>query len=244
MNKKTVLITGASKGIGKGLALAFGKAGYQVIVNYNKNHQAAEEIVKEIKAQGTSAYAIQGDVSDYEQANQVVQESLNQFGQIDVLINNAGITKDTLMLRMKPEDFTDVIDVNLKGTWNMIKLLTRPMFKQKQGRIINISSVVGSIGNPAQANYAASKAGINGLTKALSKEFGKKQITINAIAPGFITTDMTDRLSDDIKEAYLSQIPLARFGQVEDIAHTALFLASEEASYITGQIIHVNGGMI
>ncbi len=243
-DKKTVFITGASNGIGRGLAIAFGKAGYQVIVNYNRNKEAALEIVDMIQQHDSDAMALQGDVSDYEQAKAMVEKALERFGTIDVLINNAGITKDTLMLRMKPQDFEDVIDVNLKGTWHMIKLLTRPMFKQKHGRIINISSVVGSIGNPAQANYAASKAGINGLTKALSKEYGKKQITVNAIAPGFIETDMTKDLSEDIKTTYLAQIPLHRFGDVEDIANTALFLASDDASYITGQIIHVNGGMI
>lgn len=243
-DKKTVFITGASNGIGRGLAIAFGKAGYQVVVNYNRNKSAALDIVDIIQQHDSEAIAIQGDVSVYEQAEAMVTAALDKYGRIDVLINNAGITKDTLMLRMKPQDFEAVLDVNLKGTWHMIKLLTRPMFKQKCGRIINISSVVGSIGNPAQANYAASKAGINGMTKALSKEFGKKHITVNAIAPGFIETDMTKALPEEIKTAYLEQIPLHRFGQVEDVANTALFLASDEAAYITGQIIHVNGGMI
>ncbi len=241
---KTVLITGATGGIGSAIALAFAKAGYKVSIHYNSNHEKAEALKKSIEALGVQAVCVSGDISDFDEAKTIVDKTHEALGKIDCLINNSGITKDTLMLRMKPEDFNDVIDVNLKGTWNMIKHVTRTMFKQKSGRIINISSVVGEIGNPGQTNYVASKAAINGMTKSLAKEYGKKHITVNAIAPGFIETKMTESLDDSVKAAYLSQIPLNRFGSVEDVSTLALFLASDDASYITGQIINVNGGMI
>ncbi len=242
--KRTVLITGASRGIGRALAMAFGENGDNVVVNYRRSEQSAQTIVEAIKKAGGDALALKADVSDFDEAKTLVEQTIEHFGSIDVLINNSGITKDTLMLRMKEEDFDDVINVNLKGSWNMIKHVTRPMFKQKSGRIINISSVVGLIGNPGQTNYVASKAAVNGMTKSLAKEYGKKNITVNAIAPGFIETEMTDALSDEIKDAYRAQIPLNRFGKTDDIAKTALFLASKDAGYITGQIISVNGGMV
>lgn len=242
--QKVVIVTGASSGIGRAIALAFGREGHQVIVNYLSNANEAKEVVEEIAASGGQGHAVQADVSSFEASKNLVEETLKVFGRVAVLINNSGIAKDQLMLRMKEEDFDAVIDVNLKGTWNMVKHVTRPMLKQKSGRIINISSVVGQIGNPGQANYVASKAGVIGMTKTFAKEFGKKGITANAIAPGFIKTAMTDKLDDSIKEAYLRQIPLGTFGKAQDIANTALFLASDSARYISGQVIGVNGGMI
>ena len=242
--KRTVIVTGASGGIGRAIALAFGEKGDNVVVNYRSNEKSAKEIAEAIEKEGGSALIVKADVSDFDDAAHLVKTTIDHFGSVDVLINNSGITRDTLMLRMKEKDFDDVINVNLKGSWNMVKHVTRPMFKQKSGRIINISSVVGQIGNPGQANYVASKAALNGMTKSLAKEYGKKNVTVNAIAPGFIETEMTDSLSEDIKDHYMAQIPLGRFGRVEDIAKTAVFLASEDANYITGQILNVNGGMI
>jgi 3-oxoacyl-[acyl-carrier protein] reductase len=243
-HNKTVLITGASRGIGKAIALAFAKVGANVVINYNHSKDKAEALVQEIEGLGAKAFAIQADVSDFEQAKALIESAIDTFGQIDALINNSGITKDNLMLRMKEEDFDQVINVNLKGTWNMCKHITKHFLKNKAGSIINISSVVGLIGNPGQSNYVASKAGIIGLTKSLAKEFGSRNITVNAIAPGFIETEMTEKLSDEIKEYYLKQIPLNRLGQPEDIADLCVFLASDKARYITGQTISVNGGMI
>jgi len=242
--KRTVIVTGASGGIGRAIALAFGEKGDNVVVNYRSNEKSAKEIAEAIEKEGGSALIVKADVSDFDDAAHLVKTTIDHFGSVDVLINNSGITRDTLMLRMKEKDFDDVINVNLKGSWNMVKHVTRPMFKQKSGRIINISSVVGQIGNPGQANYVASKAALNGMTKSLAKEYGKKNVTVNAIAPGFIETEMTDSLSEEIKDHYMAQIPLGRFGRVEDIAKTAVFLASEDANYITGQILNVNGGMI
>ncbi len=241
---KTVLITGASRGIGRAIALAFGKAGASVVVNYRSKKSEALEVVQAIKDAGGNAIAFQADVSDFEAAEQLVKATIEQFGTIDVLVNNSGITRDQLMMRMAEADFDDVISVNLKGAWNMVKHSCRLMLKQKHGRIINISSVVGLIGNPGQANYVASKAAIHGLTKSWAKEFGKKNVTVNAVAPGFIETEMTDSLPQALKDNYLAQIPLNRLGQVEDIADVVLFLASAKASYITGQVISVNGGMV
>jgi 3-oxoacyl-[acyl-carrier protein] reductase len=243
-HNKTVLITGASRGIGKAIALAFAKVGANVVINYNHSKDKAEALVQEIEGLGAKAFAIQADVSNFEQAKALIESAIDTFGQINVLINNSGITKDNLMLRMKEEDFDQVINVNLKGTWNMCKHITKHFLRNKAGSIINISSVVGLIGNPGQSNYGASKAGIIGLTKSLAKEFGSRNITVNAIAPGFIETEMTEKLSDEIKEYYLKQIPLNRLGQPEDIADLCVFLASDKARYITGQTISVNGGMI
>ncbi len=242
--KKTALITGATGGLGEALVMTFAANGYDIVIHYNRNREKAESLVEQVVALGQKATAFQADIGDFEESETLVKHALDTFGHLDVLINNAGITKDTLMLRMKEADFDAVINTNLKGTWNMIKHVTRTMFKQKGGRIINISSVVGLIGNPGQANYVASKAGIIGMTKALAKEYGKKAITVNAIAPGFINTEMTEQLGEDIKAAYLSQIPLNRFGEANDVAGVALFLASQAAGYISGQTISVNGGMI
>ncbi len=241
---KTVIVTGASRGIGKGIALAFGQLGANVVVNYNSKVDEANQVVQAIEAAGGKGIAVQANVGDFDSAKQLVDEAVKAFGQVDILVNNSGVTKDQLMLRMQEEDFDQVINVNLKGNWNMIKHVSRAMLKQRSGRIINISSVVALIGNAGQSNYVASKAGVIGMTKSLAKEFGKKQVTVNAVAPGFIETEMTDNLPAELRDAYLAQIPLARLGQVEDIAEAVLFLASEKASYITGQVISVNGGMV
>lgn len=241
MDKKTCIITGSSRGIGRGCAILFAKNGYNVVVNYSSNEPT--ELVNELTEMNASFISLKGDISNEEDALMIVEETVKAFGKVDVLINNAGITKDNLMLRMKTEDFKKVIDVNLVGTFNMTKAASAVMMKKRTGRIINISSVVGLRGNAGQVNYASSKAGVIGLTKSVAKELAKRNITCNAIAPGFIETDMTGALSDKIKENILSDIPLGTLGQVEDIANLAYFLASDESKYITGQVIAVDGGM-
>lgn len=240
---KTALITGASRGIGKKIALQLGEEGYNVVVNYAGNKEKAEEVASEIKKIGVEAFAIQANVSEQDEVKAMIKETLNQFGTIDVLVNNAGITRDNLLMRMKQNEWDDVINTNLKGVFNCVQAVTRPMLKQKSGRIINLSSVVGSVGNPGQINYVATKSGVEGMTKTFARELASRGITCNAVAPGFIVSDMTDQLSDELKEQMKSQIPLDRFGEDSDIAHTVAFLASEKANYITGQTIHVNGGM-
>ena len=241
MDKKTCIITGSSRGIGRGCAILFAKNGYNIVVNYSSNEPA--ELLKELKEMNASFISLKGDISNEVDAVMLVEETVKAFGKVDVLINNAGITKDNLMLRMKTEDFKKVIDVNLVGTFNMTKAASAVMMKKRVGRIINISSVVGLRGNAGQVNYASSKAGVIGLTKSVAKELAKRNITCNAIAPGFIETDMTGALSDKVKENILSDIPLGTLGQVEDIANLAYFLASDESKYITGQVIAVDGGM-
>lgn len=240
---KTALVTGASRGIGKKIALQLGEEGYNVVVNYAGNKEKAEEVVSEIKTFGVDAFAIQANVSEQDEVKAMIKETLNQFETIDVLVNNAGITRDNLLMRMKQNEWDDVINTNLKGVFNCVQAVTRPMLKQKSGRIINLSSVVGSVGNPGQINYVATKSGVEGMTKTFARELASRGITCNAVAPGFIVSDMTDQLSDELKEQMKSQIPLDRFGEDSDIAHTVAFLASEKANYITGQTIHVNGGM-
>ncbi|MBI9009697.1 MAG: 3-oxoacyl-[acyl-carrier-protein] reductase [Tenericutes bacterium] len=241
---KTVLITGGTRGIGKAIAQKFSSLGANIVINYVNSKETAEAMVEDIKRNGGNSLSIQGDVSSFEESKTIVEETIKHFGKIDILINNSGITKDNLMLRMLEDDFDRVIDVNLKGTWNMCKNVTRHFLKNKSGSIINITSVVALIGNAGQANYVASKAGVIGLTKSLAKEFGSRGITVNAVAPGFIETEMTSKLPDEAKAEYLKQIPLNRFGTTEDIANICVFLASSEASYITGQVISVNGGMV
>ena len=240
---KIALVTGASRGIGKAIALKLAQDGHHVVVNYSGNVEKANEVVEEIKKMGQQAIALQCDVSDHEAVKAMVNQVIEHFGAIDIIVNNAGITKDTLMMRMKPEDFKSVIDTNLLGVFNVVQASTRQLLKQKSGKIINLSSIVGSIGNAGQANYVASKAGVEGLTKTFARELASRGITVNAVAPGFIVSDMTDKLSEDIKSGMLSQIPLNHFGAPEDIANVVSFLASEQANYITGQTIHVNGGM-
>ncbi len=241
---KTVLVTGGSRGIGAAICLKFTSLGANVVVNYVSSEAKAKSLVKQIEDLGGKAFAIQGDVSNFQASQNIIEQSITQFGKIDVLINNSGITKDNLMLRMTEEDFDKVINVNLKGTWNMCKNITRHLLKNRAGVIINITSVVGIIGNPGQTNYVASKAGIIGLTKSLAKEFGSRSIRVNAVAPGFIKTDMTELLPEQVQENYKNQIPLKKFGSTEDVANACVFLASDMSAYITGQVINVNGGMI
>ncbi len=240
---KVALVTGASRGIGKEIALTLASYGADVIVNYNGSKEKAEEVVKEIIAMGRKAVAMQCSVADFDACGEMITKALADFGKIDILVNNAGITKDNLMIKMTPEDFGAVIDTNLKGTYNTIKHMYRPFLKQKSGSIINMASVCGILGNAGQANYAASKAGVIGLTKSMARELASRNITVNAVAPGFIATDMTDAMPESAKEATLQQIPLKRIGTTKDIAETVAFLASSKASYITGQVISVDGGM-
>lgn len=241
---KVALVTGASRGIGKAIACKLAREGAKVVINYNGSKEKAEAVKSEIEAAGGQAEVYQCDVSDYTACETFIQTVIKEEGSLDILVNNAGITKDGLLMKMSEEDFDKVLDTNLKGAFNTIRFASRQMLKQKSGRIINMSSVVGVIGNAGQANYAASKAGVIGLTKAAARELASRGITVNAIAPGFIETDMTDVLSDKVKEASEAQIPLGHFGKPEDVAAAAVFLASEEAGYITGQVLHVDGGMV
>ena len=240
---KSALVTGASRGIGRSIALQLAEEGYNVAVNYAGSKEKAEAVVEEIKAKGVDSFAIQANVADADEVKAMIKEVVSQFGSLDVLVNNAGITRDNLLMRMKEQEWDDVIDTNLKGVFNCIHKATPQMLRQRSGAIINLSSVVGAVGNPGQANYVATKAGVIGLTKSAARELASRGITVNAVAPGFIVSDMTDALSDELKEQMLTQIPLARFGQDTDIANTVAFLASDKAKYITGQTIHVNGGM-
>lgn len=240
---KIVLVTGAGRGIGASIAKRFASEGPEVIVNYSGNDEAAQKTVDEITATGGQAQKYKCSVNDSESVKVMIDEIIKEFGRIDILVNNAGITKDGLMLRMTDEDFDRVIDVNLKGTFNCTKYVSKYMLKQKSGKIINISSVVGLSGNAGQVNYSASKAGIIGITKSAAKELSSRGITVNAVAPGYVDTDMTKVLSDNIRNEILKNIPLQRMGNVEDISNCVAFLASEDASYITGQVISVDGGM-
>jgi 3-oxoacyl-[acyl-carrier protein] reductase len=241
---KTIIVTGANRGIGKAIALKLGKIGANVIVNYRSNEKEASEVVAEIKELGGEASMVKADVSKYEDAENLINEAKNIYGSIYGVVNNAGITKDTLILRMKEEDFDAVINTNLKGTFNCCKAATPHLIKARQGRIVNISSVIGLIGNVGQINYAASKAGILGVTKSLAREIGARGITVNAIAPGFIESDMTEVLADKYKEDILKNIPLKKLGKAEDVANAVAFLMSEESQYITGQVLNVDGGMV
>lgn len=240
---KIVLVTGAGRGIGASIAKRFASEGAEVIVNYSGNDEAAQKTVDEITATGGQAQKYKCSVNDSESVKVMIDEIIKKFGRIDILVNNAGITKDGLMLRMTDEDFDRVIDVNLKGTFNCTKYVSKYMLKQKSGKIINISSVVGLSGNAGQVNYSASKAGIIGITKSAAKELSSRGITVNTVAPGYVDTDMTKVLSDNIRNEILKNIPLQRMGNVEDISNCVAFLASEDASYITGQVISVDGGM-
>lgn len=244
LKDKCAIITGGGRGIGKAIALKLAEAGANIVINYRNSEKEAIELVNEIEAKGAQALLVQADISSFEQCDKLIKSAQERFGKIDILVNNAGITKDTLLLRMKEEDFDKVIQTNLKGTFNCIKHCSAVMLRQKYGRIINISSVIGLVGNAGQANYAASKAGIIGLTKAVAKELGSRGITVNAVAPGFIDTDMTEVLSEKIKDSLMDNIPLKRLGNPSDVANLVAFLASDEAGYITGQVINVDGGMV
>lgn len=244
LKNKTAIVTGASRGIGRAIALELAKRGAYVIVNYNGSKEAAEETVKAIEAAGGRAEAYQCDVSDCEACEKLICYVMDQRDRIDILVNNAGITRDNLLMRISEEDFDAVLNTNLKGTFHTMRLVSRHMLKQRSGRIINMASVVGVAGNAGQANYAASKAGVIGMTKSAAKELASRGITVNAVAPGFIETDMTEKLSDKVKEQAVSQIPLGRFGSAGDVAKAVAFLASDDAGYITGQVIHVDGGMV
>ncbi|OAS83369.1 MULTISPECIES: 3-oxoacyl-[acyl-carrier-protein] reductase [Metabacillus] len=244
LENKVALVTGASRGIGKAIALELAKNGASVAVNYAGSEAKANEVVDDIKANGGNAFAIKADVSNTEDVQNMIKEVISQFGQLDILVNNAGITRDNLLMRMKDAEWDDVINTNLKGVFLCTKGVTRQMMKQRSGRIINITSVVGVSGNAGQANYVAAKAGVIGLTKTTAKELASRNITVNAVAPGFITTDMTDELSEEMKAEMLKQIPLAKLGEPSDIANIVTFLASEKSKYITGQTMHVNGGMV
>lgn len=241
---KVAFITGGTRGIGKQIAITLAKEGYDIAVNYRTENQDLVDTKNEIEKLKVQCFTVQGDVSDFDSTEKMIKDIIEKFGQIDVLVNNAGITKDMLLMRMKKEDFEAVIDVNLIGTFNVTKNTIPYMMKQKSGRIINLSSVVGISGNAGQTNYSASKAGIIGFTKSLAKEVGSRNILVNAVAPGFIQTQMTDVLKDEVKEEISKNIPLKRLGNVEDVANVVKFLASEDSSYITGQIIHVDGGML
>lgn len=243
LSGKTALVTGAGRGIGAAIAKKLADKGATVIINYSGNDKAAQDTLDDIAADGNKAEIYKCNVADYEEVEQMIQYVVQKYKKIDILINNAGITRDGLIMRMSEKDFDDVIDVNLKGTFNCIRHVARQMIKQRCGRIVNMSSVVGIAGNAGQVNYAASKAGVIGITKSAAKELAARGITVNAIAPGYIDTDMTRVLSDDIKDGIVSQIPLKRMGQVSDIADAAVFLVSDRASYITGQVLSVDGGM-
>lgn len=241
---KVAFITGATRGIGKSIALKLASCGYDIAINYRTENDDLTKLLNEIKGFNVRCIAVCGDVSDFEACTNMIKQIISEFEKIDVLVNNAGITRDMLLMRMKESDFTDVIDVNLVGTFNITKNVIPYMMKQKNGRIINISSVVGITGNAGQTNYSASKAGIIGFTKSLAKEVGSRNILVNAVAPGFIQTDMTDILKDEIKQELIKNIPLKRFGNATDVANVVKFLASEESSYITGQVINIDGGMV
>ncbi|WP_019911229.1 3-oxoacyl-[acyl-carrier-protein] reductase [Paenibacillus sp. HW567] len=240
---QTALVTGGSRGIGRSIALLLAEYGVKVAVNYSGNEAAALETVARINELGSEGIALKGDVGNSQQAEDLVKEVINTWGKIDILVNNAGITRDNLIMRMKEEEFDQVIETNLKGVFNCLKSVTRPMMKQRYGRIINISSVIGVIGNAGQVNYSAAKAGIIGMTKSAARELASRGITVNCIAPGFIDTEMTHQLSDEVRSEYEKGIPLARLGRPEDIAMAVVFLASEGATYMTGQTLHVDGGM-
>lgn len=241
---KTALVTGASRGIGRDIALTLAEAGADVAVNYAGSEAKAEEVVDKIKAMGRRAFAVQANVASYKEVEVMVKRVTETFGRLDILVNNAGITRDNLLMRMKESEWDEVIETNLKGVFNGIKAVSRPMMRQRSGRIINLASVVGVAGNAGQANYTAAKAGVIGLTKTAAKELASRGITVNAVAPGFIETDMTAKLGDEIQKKLIEQIPLGKLGQPQDVARVVRFLASDDAAYMTGQTLHVDGGMV
>ena len=241
---KTAVVTGASRGIGRAIALKLAQDGANVVVNYSGSQAKAEEVVAEIKALGQQAIAVQANVADADEVKALMGAAMDAFGSIDILFHNAGITRDNLLMRMKEDEWDSVMDTNLKGVFLCTKAVARQMMKQRAGRIINVASIVGVAGNAGQANYVAAKAGVIGLTKTTAKELAARNILVNAVAPGFIATDMTEELPQDVKDAMLTQIPLAKLGQPEDVANVVAFLASEGANYMTGQTLHIDGGMV
>ncbi|CUH95610.1 3-oxoacyl-[acyl-carrier-protein] reductase FabG [Propionispora sp. 2/2-37] len=244
LDHKVAIITGASRGIGRAVALTLAGAGAKIVINYAGNEKAAREVEEQVVAQGGEALVVQADVSRMNDVEKLVEQTTERFGRIDILVNNAGITKDNLLMRMKEEDWDAVINTNLKGIFNCTKVISRVMMKQRSGKIVNMSSVVGLIGNTGQANYAAAKAGVLGFTKSMARELASRGITVNAVAPGFIATDMTAVLSEQVKEGLAGRIPLGRLGSPEDVASAVLYLVSDSANYITGQTLHVDGGMV
>ena len=241
---KVALVTGAGRGIGREIALTLARNGAIVIVNYNGSKERAEEVVESIKEQGGNAEAIQCNVADFEASAQMVKDVLGKYGKVDILVNNAGITRDNLIMRMSEQDYDAVLDTNLKGAFNMIRHLSKAFLKQRYGKIINISSVSGVMGNAGQSNYSASKAGLIGLTKSVARELASRNVCVNAVAPGFIETEMTAVLSENVKDNMKNLIPLGKMGSAQDVADLVLFLAGKSSDYITGQVIHVDGGMV
>ncbi|KYG35116.1 3-oxoacyl-ACP reductase FabG [Alkalihalobacillus trypoxylicola] len=241
---QVALVTGASRGIGEAIALELAEKGAHVVVNFAGNEEKALKVVEKIKGFGVESFSYQANVADADEVQAMIKETINRFGKIDILVNNAGITRDNLIMRMKEEEWDAVINTNLKGVFNCAKAVTRPMMKQRSGKIINIASVVGTLGNAGQANYVAAKAGVIGLTKTLARELANRSILVNAVAPGFIETDMTDELNEEMKEQLLSSIPLGALGSSKQVAAVVRFLASDDANYMTGQTLHVDGGMV
>jgi len=241
---KTIVVTGSSRGIGRAIVMKFARKGANIVLNDRSNSELLEDLIKELESIGTKVLSVLADVGKDEDAKKIFDEAVKEFGRVDVLVNNAGITRDNLIIRMKEEEFDSVINANLKGTYNCSKYAATVMLKQRFGKIINISSVVGVSGNAGQVNYSASKAGVIGITKSLAKELAQRGITVNAVAPGYIQTNMTDALSDKVKEEVLGHIPLKRLGSAEDIANVVCFLAGDDANYITGQVLNVDGGMV
>ena len=244
LSGKIAVITGASRGIGRAIAIHMAKMGARVVINYKGSEEKAREVKAEIEDAGGEATLFQCDVSDFSECEKFVKQVVGQFGRIDILVNNAGITKDGLLIGMSEENFDKVVQVNLKGTFNMLRFVSKQMIKQRYGRIVNMASVVGVAGNAGQANYAASKAGVIGLTKSAARELASRSITVNAIAPGYISTDMTGKLGEEARGKIVESIPLGTLGEPEQVAYAAAFLASDQASYITGQVLHVDGGMV
>lgn len=243
LDGKTAVVTGASRGIGRAIALELAKEGANIVVNYSGSKEKADQVVKEIEELGVKAISVQANVSDSESVQNLMNTAIETFGSIDILVNNAGITRDNLLMRMKEDEWDDVINTNLKGVFLATKAVTRQMMKQRAGRIINISSVVGVLGNAGQANYVAAKAGVIGLTKTTARELASRNILVNAVAPGYIGTEMTESLPEDVKKTISEQIPIAKIGNPEQVAKAVAFLASDDASYITGQTLHVDGGL-
>ncbi|WP_205135927.1 3-oxoacyl-[acyl-carrier-protein] reductase [Virgibacillus halotolerans] len=241
---KNALVTGASRGIGRAIAIELARQGANVAVNYAGSEARAEAVVQEIEQMGLKSFKVQADVANESDVKEMVKAVTSKFGSLDILVNNAGVTKDNLLMRMKEAEFDQVINTNLKGVFVCTKAVTRQMMKQKSGKIINVASVVGVTGNPGQANYAAAKAGVIGLTKTTAKELASRNIYVNAVAPGFISTDMTDQLTEEQRAGMLAMIPLAKLGTPQEVANVVRFLASDDASYITGQTIHIDGGMV